>query len=130
MARRHTAEVPAALPCLPAHDSPLPLYMGAHAPPLRLLQGTQRGAAAGFKLDTLLKLADVKGTDRKTSLLHFVITQARPRQVTAGATCPHHAARSCQLLRPTVKPFCAILVRRLTHNAPLPASSGAACGGG
>lgn len=34
-----------------------------------------RGAAAGFKLDTLLKLADVKGTDRKTSLLHFVVSQ-------------------------------------------------------
>ena len=46
-------------------------------PTLPGLQGTQRGAAAGFKLDTLLKLADVKGTDRKTSLLHFVITQAR-----------------------------------------------------
>ncbi len=30
---------------------------------------------AGFKLDTLLKLADVKGTDRKTSLLHFVLQQ-------------------------------------------------------
>ena len=30
---------------------------------------------AGFKLDTLLKLADVKGTDRKTSLLHFVLEQ-------------------------------------------------------
>ena len=30
---------------------------------------------AGFKLDTLLKLADVKGTDRKTSLLHFVLDQ-------------------------------------------------------
>ena len=45
--------------------------------PASPLQGTQRGAAAGFKLDTLLKLADVKGTDRKTSLLHFVITQAR-----------------------------------------------------
>ena len=37
--------------------------------------GTQRGAAAGFKLDTLLKLADVKGVDRKTSLLQFVIQQ-------------------------------------------------------
>ena len=45
-------------------------------PPVYCVQGTQRGAAAGFKLDTLLKLADVKGTDRKTSLLHFVITQA------------------------------------------------------
>ena len=31
--------------------------------------------ASGFKLDTLLKLADVKGTDRKTSLLHFVLEQ-------------------------------------------------------
>jgi len=31
--------------------------------------------SAGFKLDTLLKLADVKGTDRKTSLLHFVLQQ-------------------------------------------------------
>ena len=31
--------------------------------------------ATGFKLDTLLKLADVKGTDRKTSLLHFVLEQ-------------------------------------------------------
>ena len=30
---------------------------------------------AGFKLDTLLKLADVKGTDKKTSLLHFVLEQ-------------------------------------------------------
>jgi hypothetical protein len=48
------------------------LELGNH-----LNQGTQRGAAAGFRLDTLLKLADVKGTDRKTSLLHFVIMQAR-----------------------------------------------------
>ena len=36
---------------------------------------TQCLATAGFKLDTLLKLADVKGTDRKTSLLHFVLDQ-------------------------------------------------------
>jgi hypothetical protein len=56
-------------PSLPAIPAPCP------ASP----QGTQRGAAAGFKLDTLLKLADVKGTDRKTSLLHFVITQACAR---------------------------------------------------
>jgi hypothetical protein len=32
-------------------------------------------ACSGFKLDTLLKLADVKGVDRKTSLLHFVLDQ-------------------------------------------------------
>ena len=48
------------------------LELGNH-----LNQGTQRGAAAGFRLDTLLKLADVKGVDRKTSLLHFVVKQVR-----------------------------------------------------
>lgn len=35
--------------------------------------GTYRGDAQAFKLDTLLKLADVKGTDGKTTLLHFVV---------------------------------------------------------
>lgn len=35
--------------------------------------GTNRGGARAFKLDTLLKLADVKGTDGKTTLLHFVV---------------------------------------------------------
>lgn len=37
--------------------------------------GTLRGDAQAFKLDSLLKLADVKGTDNKTSLLHFVIQE-------------------------------------------------------
>ena len=46
------------------------LELGNH-----LNAGTHRGGAVGFKLDTLLKLADVKGTDRKTSLLHFVLQQ-------------------------------------------------------
>ncbi|CAL5223204.1 g5679 [Coccomyxa viridis] len=46
------------------------LTLGNH-----LNEGTMRGSASGFKLDTLLKLADVKGTDRKTSLLHFVLEQ-------------------------------------------------------
>ncbi|KAI5412760.1 Formin-like protein 3, variant 2 [Lathyrus oleraceus] len=39
----------------------------------RLNNGTYRGDAQAFKLDTLLKLADVKGTDGKTTLLHFVV---------------------------------------------------------
>ena len=44
--------------------------------PVRYLTDLTAGCApAGFKLDTLLKLADVKGTDRKTSLLHFVLEQ-------------------------------------------------------
>lgn len=38
--------------------------------------GTIRGGARAFKLDALLKLADVKGTDDgKTSLLHFVVQE-------------------------------------------------------
>jgi hypothetical protein len=41
----------------------------------RLNMGTFRGDAKAFKLDTLLKLADVKGVDGKTTLLHFVITE-------------------------------------------------------
>lgn len=37
--------------------------------------GTSRGGARAFKLDALLKLSDVKGTDGKTSLLHFVVQE-------------------------------------------------------
>ncbi|KAI3935262.1 hypothetical protein MKW92_013250 [Papaver armeniacum] len=40
----------------------------------RMNVGTNRGDAHAFKLDTLLKLVDVKGTDGKTTLLHFVKT--------------------------------------------------------
>lgn len=41
----------------------------------RMNDGTFRGGAHAFKLDTLLKLADVKGTDGKTTLLHFVVQE-------------------------------------------------------
>lgn len=41
----------------------------------RMNVGTNRGGAKAFKLDTLLKLADVKGTDGKTTLLHFVVQE-------------------------------------------------------
>ncbi|XP_056699653.1 formin-like protein 3 isoform X2 [Spinacia oleracea] len=41
----------------------------------RMNDGTYRGGAQAFKLDTLLKLADVKGTDGKTTLLHFVVQE-------------------------------------------------------
>ncbi|KAK7317467.1 hypothetical protein RJT34_01731 [Clitoria ternatea] len=36
---------------------------------------TNRGDAKAFKLDILLKLIDVKGTDGKTTLLHFVLQE-------------------------------------------------------
>ncbi|KAL0395827.1 UNVERIFIED_CONTAM: Formin-like protein 6 [Sesamum calycinum] len=38
-------------------------------------QCTNRGDAKAFKLDTLLKLVDIKGTDGKTTLLHFVVQE-------------------------------------------------------
>ncbi|CAA7396619.1 unnamed protein product [Spirodela intermedia] len=41
----------------------------------RMNVGTNRGGARAFKLDTLLKLVDVKGTDGKTTLLHFVVQE-------------------------------------------------------
>ncbi|XP_076922787.1 formin-like protein 6 [Bidens hawaiensis] len=41
----------------------------------RMNVGTNRGEATAFKLDTLLKLADVKGTDGRTTLLHFVVQE-------------------------------------------------------
>ncbi|KAI3984442.1 hypothetical protein MKX01_034889 [Papaver californicum] len=41
----------------------------------RMNVGTYRGGAQAFKLDTLLKLSDVKGADGKTTLLHFVIQE-------------------------------------------------------
>ncbi|KAG9454255.1 hypothetical protein H6P81_007159 [Aristolochia fimbriata] len=41
----------------------------------RMNDGTYRGGAMAFKLDTLLKLSDVKGVDGKTTLLHFVVLE-------------------------------------------------------
>ena len=37
--------------------------------------GTYRGGAQDFNLNTVLKLADVKGTDGKTTLVHFVVQE-------------------------------------------------------
>ncbi|RZR76621.1 hypothetical protein BHM03_00001463 [Ensete ventricosum] len=39
----------------------------------RMNAGTRHGEADAFKLDALLKLVDVRGTDGKTTLLHFVV---------------------------------------------------------
>ncbi|KAE9459001.1 hypothetical protein C3L33_09113, partial [Rhododendron williamsianum] len=41
----------------------------------RMNIGTIRGGARAFKLDALLKLADVKGADGRTTLLHFVVQE-------------------------------------------------------
>jgi hypothetical protein len=41
----------------------------------RMNAGTARGNAQGFNLTTLRKLSDVKSTEGKTTLLHFVVEQ-------------------------------------------------------
>ncbi|XP_026663476.1 formin-like protein 11 [Phoenix dactylifera] len=41
----------------------------------RMNVGTIKGSVRAFKLDALLKLADVKGTDGKTTFLHFVVQE-------------------------------------------------------
>ncbi|KAL3754526.1 hypothetical protein ACJRO7_001722 [Eucalyptus globulus] len=41
----------------------------------RMNDGTYRGGAQAFRLDTLLKLSDVRGKDGKTTLLHFVVQE-------------------------------------------------------
>ncbi|WOL16090.1 formin-like protein 1 [Canna indica] len=41
----------------------------------RMNVGTNRGDAHAFKLDSLHKLVDIKGTDGKTTLLHFVVQE-------------------------------------------------------
>ena len=39
--------------------------------------GTAKGNAVGFKLSTLLKLAELKAVDKKTTLLHYVVDVVR-----------------------------------------------------
>ncbi|KAL7209037.1 hypothetical protein ACSBR1_030727 [Camellia fascicularis] len=41
----------------------------------RMNVGTNRGDAHAFKLDTLLKIVDIKSADGKTTLLHFVVQE-------------------------------------------------------
>ncbi|XP_073153199.1 formin-like protein 1 [Henckelia pumila] len=56
----------------------------------RMNVGTDRGDAHAFKLDTLLKLVDVKGTDGKTTLLHFVVQEIiKSEGVHLSSASPH-----------------------------------------
>ena len=62
------------------------LFVGKHGETLVFLNTSGIWfACAGFKLDTLLKLADVKGVDRKTSLLHFVLDQLLKESATLAS---------------------------------------------
>ncbi|KAI4324833.1 hypothetical protein MLD38_030285 [Melastoma candidum] len=61
----------------------------------RMNVGTTRGDARAFKLDTLLKLVDIKGTDGKTTLLHFVVQEIiRSEGLDANQVKDHLAALS------------------------------------
>ena len=64
----------------------------------------------GFKLDTLLKLSDVKGVDRKTSLLHFVVASLLKRH---GERAGGVGTLSAQLS--AVKPAANLQVRAAGH---------------
>ncbi|KAL0862129.1 hypothetical protein Bca101_041247 [Brassica carinata] len=54
----------------------------------RMNVGTNRGDAHAFKLDTLLKLVDVKGADGKTTLLHFVVQEIIKSEGARVSTTP------------------------------------------
>ncbi|KHN15960.1 Formin-like protein 1 [Glycine soja] len=61
----------------------------------RMNVGTNRGDAHAFKLDTLLKLVDVKGADGKTTLLHFVVQEIiRTEGARPSSTNPTPSANS------------------------------------
>lgn len=64
----------------------------------RMNVGTNRGDAHAFKLDTLLKLVDIKGTDGKTTLLHFVVQEIVRTEGShiSGANHQQHAPDNMQ----------------------------------
>ncbi|XP_022986278.1 formin-like protein 3 [Cucurbita maxima] len=64
----------------------------------RMNVGTYRGGAQAFKLDTLLKLADVKGTDGKTSLLHFVVQEIIRSEGSRAARSNRHSRSSSSIV--------------------------------
>ncbi|EPS68181.1 hypothetical protein M569_06587, partial [Genlisea aurea] len=58
----------------------------------RMNVGTNRGDAHAFKLDTLLKLVDVKGADGKTTLLHFVVQEIIKSEGARVSSTENHSA--------------------------------------
>ncbi|GAB2282379.1 hypothetical protein Dimus_016924 [Dionaea muscipula] len=60
----------------------------------RMNVGTNRGDAHAFKLDTLLKLVDVKGADGKTTLLHFVVQEIIKSEGARRTTSTHETTNS------------------------------------
>ncbi|GKV14218.1 hypothetical protein SLEP1_g25121 [Rubroshorea leprosula] len=57
----------------------------------RMNAGTARGNAKGFNLRALQKLSDVKSTDGKTTLLHFVVEQVVRSEGRRQAVAQNHS---------------------------------------
>ncbi|KAL6598618.1 hypothetical protein ACP70R_046317 [Stipagrostis hirtigluma subsp. patula] len=64
----------------------------------RMNVGTIRGGASAFRLDALLKLADIRGADGKTTLLHFVV-QAMVRSQRIKVLDKFSEIKSCNATR-------------------------------
>ncbi|KAI4343793.1 hypothetical protein L6164_011102 [Bauhinia variegata] len=56
----------------------------------RMNAGTSRGNAQGFNLSALRKLSDVKSTDGKTNLLHFIVEQVAQSEGKRKAIYQNH----------------------------------------
>lgn len=65
----------------------------------RMNAGTNRGNAQGFNLTTLRRLSDVKSTDGKTTLLHFVVEQVIRSE---GKRCLKDSGREREMERECV----------------------------
>ncbi|XP_006660149.3 formin-like protein 9 [Oryza brachyantha] len=61
----------------------------------RMNVGTLRGGASAFKLDALLKLADIRGADGKTTLLHFVVQEMARSKGLKGSEKLNEIPSSC-----------------------------------
>ncbi|GJN16158.1 hypothetical protein PR202_gb03116 [Eleusine coracana subsp. coracana] len=61
----------------------------------RMNVGTIRGAASAYRLDALLKLADIRGADGTTTLLHFVVQEIARSQGLKASGRASEESKSC-----------------------------------
>eukprot|EP01018_Ginkgo_biloba_P019007 Gb_27500 [translate_table: standard] len=76
-----------------------------------LNQGTARGSAIGFKLDSLLKLTDTRARNNKMTLMHYLCKEHSPENERNMKWMP------CHQLRPTMLLLCNQMTRRQGGNA-------------
>ncbi|KAK1607781.1 hypothetical protein QYE76_031454 [Lolium multiflorum] len=72
----------------------------------RMNIGTLRGGANAFRLDALLKLADVRGADGKTTLLHFVLQELARSKGSKAAEKLGETPRSCHATLAEREEYC------------------------